>query len=229
MSAGFICFGSGYLAFSIPFCAGILYGVQRFYLRTSRQLRFLDLETKAPLFSQFLEVNGGVSSIRAYGWTQEYLERSYDVLDASQKPFYLLMSVQRWLELVLNLMVGSLAVALVSIVTNVPGASSSFLGVALFSVIDFSWMLKDVVTEWTKMETAIGAISRIRTYVETTEPEEPHNEKKMPVPEDWPSTGSIEIQGMSASYETSLGPVLKDINLSVRPGEKVAICGRTGR
>jgi hypothetical protein len=38
-----------YLGISYPFLAALLYFVQRFYLRTSRQLRFLDLETKSPL------------------------------------------------------------------------------------------------------------------------------------------------------------------------------------
>lgn len=38
-----------YLAISYPFLGGLLYLVQRFYLRTSRQLRLLDLETKSPL------------------------------------------------------------------------------------------------------------------------------------------------------------------------------------
>jgi hypothetical protein len=38
-----------YLAISYPPLAALLYVVQRFYLRTSRQLRLLDLEAKSPL------------------------------------------------------------------------------------------------------------------------------------------------------------------------------------
>jgi hypothetical protein len=40
---------SPYLAISYPFLAGLLYVLQKFYLRTSRQLRLLDLEAKSPL------------------------------------------------------------------------------------------------------------------------------------------------------------------------------------
>jgi ABC-type multidrug transport system fused ATPase/permease subunit len=40
---------SVYLAIAYPFLAAILYVVGRFYLRTSRQLRLLDLEAKSPL------------------------------------------------------------------------------------------------------------------------------------------------------------------------------------
>jgi hypothetical protein len=40
---------SPYIAISYPFLVALLYVVQRFYLRTSRQLRFLELEAKSPL------------------------------------------------------------------------------------------------------------------------------------------------------------------------------------
>lgn len=38
-----------YLAIGYPFLFGILYFIQRFYLKTSRQMRLLDLEAKSPL------------------------------------------------------------------------------------------------------------------------------------------------------------------------------------
>lgn len=40
---------SPYMAISYPVLGALLYILQRFYLRTSRQLRLLDLETKSPL------------------------------------------------------------------------------------------------------------------------------------------------------------------------------------
>jgi hypothetical protein len=40
---------SPYLAVGYPFLIGILYWTQKVYLRTSRQIRLLDLEAKSPL------------------------------------------------------------------------------------------------------------------------------------------------------------------------------------
>ena len=40
--------------------------------------------------------------------------------------------------------------------------------------------------------------------------------------------GSIEFQGLSARYRTDLPDVLKKVNCTIRPGEKIGIVGRTG-
>lgn len=47
--AAIIATTSAWLLISFPIIAILLYGIQKFYLRTSRQLRLLDLETKSPL------------------------------------------------------------------------------------------------------------------------------------------------------------------------------------
>lgn len=47
--AAVITTSSPFVAITYPFLFAILYGIQKFYLRTSRQLRLLDLEAKSPL------------------------------------------------------------------------------------------------------------------------------------------------------------------------------------
>ena len=220
--------GSSYVAAALPVCILCLYLIQIYYLKTSRQLRLLDIEAKAPLFSHFLETQDGIAVIRAYGWTHNYFERHVKVLNNSQKPYYLMWCIQRWLTLVLNLFVTVLATLLVAIATNVRNGSTAFLGVALFNIISFSMDLQNFVTEWTEVETAIGALNRIRTYQESTEQEAVVDIQEEELSQ-WPSKGKIEIQDLNASYHNSQSPVLKDVNLVVHPKQKIAICGRTGR
>ena len=47
--AAAIASSSPFLVISYLFIFIVLYGIQKFYLRTSRQLRLLDLEAKSPL------------------------------------------------------------------------------------------------------------------------------------------------------------------------------------
>ena len=71
---------------TFPVILGVLYLVQNFYLQTSRQLRFMDLEAKSPLYTNFLETLSGLSTIRAFGWTRQNLALNRKLLGLSQKP-----------------------------------------------------------------------------------------------------------------------------------------------
>lgn len=224
----FVFIGSGYVIAVLPLCIIALGLIQVYYLQTSKQLRLLDIEAKAPLFSQFLETVNGVACIRAYGWSQEYIEQNYEALNRSQKPYYLLWCIQRWLTLVLDLLNAGVATLVVALATNIRGGSTGFLGVALFNIVMFSSTLQGLVTAWTQVETALGAINRIRSFILNVENENQEGEVGI-VAEDWPQRGGVVFKNISASYDESLGPVLNDISFSIQPGEKMAICGRTGR
>lgn len=110
--------------------------LQKYYLRTSRQLRLLDLEAKSPLYSHFIESLSGLVTIRAFGWVDNFKELNLKLLDVSQKPYYLLFCVQRWLALVLDLMVAGLAVILMILVVKLrTDISGGFVGLALLNVV----------------------------------------------------------------------------------------------
>ncbi|CBF87872.1 hypothetical protein AN1240.2 [Aspergillus nidulans FGSC A4] len=223
----FMGIASKYAAISFPIVLLVIYAIQKIYLRTSRQLRFLDLEAKAPLYSHFTDSLGGLASLRAFGWQQALQEKQYQLLDRSQRPFYLLYAIQRWLTLTLDLVVAGIAVLLVILVVTLRGQiSAGYVGVALLNVIMFSQSIKLLVTFWTNLETHIGSIQRVRSFTETVQSEELPAERD-PVPPDWPAEGSIEFKSLAAGYRES-EPILKDITLSIQAGEKIGICGRTG-
>jgi ABC-type multidrug transport system fused ATPase/permease subunit len=200
---GFLVFvGSSYLtAAVIPFVVLAVYYVGTFYVSTSRQIRLLDIETKAPLFSQFLEAMSGLPSIRAYGWSGYYQRQELVALEASQRPFYTLKCIQRWLNVVLDLMVAGISVAVVGISLSMRGSSTlNLLGIALFNIVGFSGTLQVLVTQWIDLETSIGAVSRIRSYVQHAKTEDLDSETEV-VPTFWPEKGNVQISGVSASYE----------------------------
>ena len=219
---------SVYAAISFPIWFVAPYFIQKFYLRTSRQLRFLDLEAKSPLYSQFSETISGLITVRAFGWARKLEARNRILLDRSQQPFYLLYAVQRWLQLVLDLVVAAIAVLLIILVVELRGfLSGAYVGVALLNVILFSQNLKLVLQYWTMLETHIGAISRIKTFAAITPAEPSPSDKTRSPPVTWPAHGAINFQEVYASYDGSR-MVLKDLTLSIRAGEKIGVCGRTG-
>ncbi|KAK5990162.1 ABC multidrug transporter B [Cladobotryum mycophilum] len=215
-----------YIAAVLPFFGVILWFLQRFYLQTSRQLRHLDLEAKAPLYSHVLESMDGIVSIRAYGWQESRAKKSMQLLDSAQKPFYLLLCIQRWLALVLGLIVAALAtlMTILAIVLR-SKVNPGFLGIALVNMLSFGDSLASLVTFYTSLETSLGAITRVKSFAEDTPSELSETECGTP-PAEWPAQGALTFANWSAHY---IGlPVLYCINLLISPGEKIAICGRSG-
>ena len=124
------------MSLTAPFFVVFVYFLQRIYLRTSRQLRYLDLETRGPLYSHFLETLEGLSTIRAFGWEKEFSETNIRLLDDSQKPYYLLLCIQRWLSLVLDLMSAAMAVLVVGLaITFRKWTEPGLLGVSMNSTL----------------------------------------------------------------------------------------------
>ncbi|GKZ18301.1 hypothetical protein AbraIFM66951_000859 [Aspergillus brasiliensis] len=224
MSAIFICVGANYMAPLIPVSAIVVYLIQKFYLRTSRQLRHLDLESKSPLYTQFTETLTGLVTIRAFGWQNSFREEHQELLQRSQRPYYMLFVIQRWLILVLDLLVAGIAALLVILSVFVHDIGP--VGVSLISLITFSQQLSELINFWTSMETSIGAVTRIRSF-EKVPSEDLPGEEVVPRAE-WPSEGHIAFQNVSLAYEINSPPVLQQITLNVPARSKLGVCGRSG-
>ncbi|KAJ2754837.1 ATP-binding cassette glutathione S-conjugate transporter ycf1 [Coemansia pectinata] len=48
------------------------------------------------------------------------------------------------------------------------------------------------------------------------------------VPREWPHNGNVEFKSLSVKYGADQNYALKNLNLTIRPGEKIGIVGRTG-
>ncbi|KAJ3531278.1 hypothetical protein NM208_g8949 [Fusarium decemcellulare] len=222
-----ITMGSKWSLTIYPALIVILYILQKFYLRTSRQMRLLDLEAKAPLYSHFLETLRGIITIKAFAWQLSAERHNAKLLDSSQRPFYLMYSIQRWLNLVLDLLVAGVATMIVALATQLKDSSSGALGVALLNILTFSQDLTALIRTWTDLETSLGAVARVKSFESETPSEHTSPEMKH-VPAQWASQGNIKFERVSASYKSGEELVLKDISLQIPAGTKVGICGRTG-
>lgn len=229
VQGGIIFSGATYLAAILPVILFVLYFVQRYYLRTSRQMRHLDLEMKAPLYTFFEETATGLKHIRAYRWEEANIERGLRHLEESQRPFYLMMAIQQWLTLVLGLLNAGLGILLVGLALFVPdSATETSIGLSFMSLLTFGWTLEVAMEAWTALETSSGALARVMAF-ETETPQEPHHVTSE-LPHIWPATGAIEMRHVFARYTSHVDrrPALQNINLSVAPGTRLGVVGRTG-
>ncbi|MCS6905540.1 MAG: ABC transporter transmembrane domain-containing protein [Bacteroidia bacterium] len=92
---------------------------------------------------------------------------------------------------------------------------SSFVGAAFGSFGD----------QYAQIQKTLGATQRVRELLlEKTEPLQLIPLSSPPNP----LQGSIQIQNLYFSYQEGIKPVLQNINLEIKPGEKIAIVGPSG-
>ncbi|KAI9649296.1 hypothetical protein NHQ30_001868 [Ciborinia camelliae] len=222
-----IAIGAKYVGVILPLIIGTLYILQKLYLKTSRQLRLLDLESKSPLYSHFTETLSGLETIRAFGWQAQSAEKNRKLLDTSQKPYYLLYCIQRWLNLVLDLIIAGIAAILMTFATQMRGTTSAgTLGVALVNILQFNSRLSFLIRKWTQLETSIGAVARVKSFEANTLSENGPFEVNLPPPE-WPTRAKIEFRAVTATYGID-EPAVQSMSFSIEGGTKMGIVGRTG-
>ncbi|KAJ3498216.1 hypothetical protein NLG97_g1286 [Lecanicillium saksenae] len=231
LQLGIVLAGAVYLLAAIPFIGFVMFYLQRYYLRTSRQLRHLDLETQAPLVSSIQDMSRGLVYIRSYGWQAQTMQRNFRLLDDAQKPVYMLYCAQVFLALVLDLLAAILALVLAALAVSLKhNVSENTVGVSFLNLIAISQCLNGIIVSWTHLETSIGALSRLQNFSRNT-PKERDGDRDLP--SNWPSEGKIEVNIKTAGYDTGIDTpqrphVLEDVSFSVQPGTKVGIIGRSG-
>lgn len=201
-SAAVIATSSPYLAISYPFIGGVFYGIQKFYLRTSRQLRLLDLEAKSPLYTHFLDTMKGLATFRAFGWVAPGIALNDHLVDRSQRPAYLLAMIQRWLTFSLQFVVTILSTTVVALATQLR-SNTAFTGASLILLMNFGDILSFIMYSYTLLETSLGAISRLKTFSENVHGESYDDNAAETVlpPLAWPTRGAIRLHNVSATYE----------------------------
>jgi ABC-type multidrug transport system fused ATPase/permease subunit len=218
------------LALTLPFCSLIVYAVQKVYLRTSRQLRLLEIESRSVVSASLLETVQGVETIRAFNWQSAVAEENVTALDGSQRPLYLLLCLQRWLNIVLDLMVASIAVGLVGVSVVWKGTTTGgMVGVGLNVILVANSTLLKLVEGWTSLEISLGAVARLKSVEMEVPSEEVEGEAGVVTTwEEWPTRGRVVLENVTGAYNAD-AVAFRHVFLTFEPGQVTLLCGRTGR
>lgn len=100
------------------------------------------------------------------------------------------------------MLVAAIAVVLVGFALGLPGsASQGSIGLALLNVMEFNQSLSMLVKSWTGLETSLGAIARLKSFLADTRAEGSEQDDVSP-PSSWPDRGAIQINSITAKYKS---------------------------
>uniref|UniRef100_A0A8B9GJM6 ATP-binding cassette sub-family C member 10 n=1 Tax=Amazona collaria TaxID=241587 RepID=A0A8B9GJM6_9PSIT len=209
--------------------AALYFSIQRYYRRTSRELKRLYSITLSPIYTHFSETLSGLSTIRAMRATQRFELENQLRLEQNQHCLFASNTAMQWLDIRLQ-MIG------VAVVTAIAGiaiiqhqkqlGNPGLVGLALSYALSVTNLLSGLISSFTLTETMMVSVERTEEY-STDIPMEPQD-KLVQVATDWPSQGLVEFQQVVLAYRADLPNALDGVSFIIYPGEKVGIVGRTG-
>lgn len=219
-----------FVALIIPLALTYYY-IQRYYLRTSRELKRLDSVSRSPIYAHFQESLGGISTIRAFRQQQRFeLENEWRV-DANLRAYFPSISANRWLAVRLEF-IGAVVIlaaagfAIIAVTGNKP-IQSGIVGLAMSYALQITTSLNWIVRQTVEVETNIVSVERVLEYAALPS-EAPEIIAKNRPPVSWPARGEVDFVNYSTRYREGLDLVLKNISLDIKSHEKIGVVGRTG-
>ncbi|XP_034871029.1 multidrug resistance-associated protein 1-like isoform X6 [Mirounga angustirostris] len=205
----------------------LYFTIQRYYVASSRQIRRLAGASRSPIISHFSETLSGVSTIRAFGHEQRFIQQNKEVVNENLVCFYNNVISNRWLSVRLEFL-GNLMVFFAALLTVLAGNSidSAIVGLSISYALNITQSLNFWVRKACEIETNAVSIERVCEY-ENMDKEAPWIMSKRP-PSQWPDKGIVEFINYQARYRDDLGLALQDITFRTHGEEKIGIVGRTG-
>jgi ABC-type multidrug transport system fused ATPase/permease subunit len=226
------CFTLGFIGYTMPtflviimFLSVLYIYYQKYYIPTSRDLKRIVNISRSPIFSHLQESLTGVETIRAYKQEDRFQFMHYNNLDFNLKALYLTRSISRWLSVRLQFL-GSVIIFAAAILTIFNNLSPGLAGLVISYSLNVTSSLNWIVRMTVEVELNSTSVERVLEYCDL-KPEAAELTETRP-PKGWPHEGKVKFNNYSAKYRENLDLVLKDINLDIKPGEKVGIVGRTG-
>jgi len=218
------------LFLSVMFVAFFIFGaLQRFFSRSSIQLKRIESVSRSPVYNHFGETLLGLATIRAFKATERFTYIKVQRLNMMTQSYFLLRSVLNWASErvgILNSLLLFFSVLFVVIDKGTLNPGNAAL--AIYFILGIGPMLGFFVMNLTELNNQMNAVERVSYYIENLEQEPSWEEDKVKVPPEWPSKGTIELDNVVFRYRKNLDPVLHGVSAQIQHLEKIGVAGRTG-
>ncbi|KAL7748780.1 Canalicular multispecific organic anion transporter 2 [Sorochytrium milnesiophthora] len=199
--------------------------IERYFLVSSREIKHLDSGAKASICQHPGKSITGIVTTRAYGYQAQNIDRLESQINI--RATYANYSANRWLE----------GQGQCHRLVHYPLRCRNRCHYAQWSVgkgivvwenlILFMMMPSRGLCD---LEANFVAVERIKAYSNIPRVAAGHD---LVVQPSWPSSGNITFDNYTTAYQllnddTSIQPVLRNLNLKICGGERIGICGRTG-
>jgi ABC-type multidrug transport system fused ATPase/permease subunit len=150
---------------AIPPVLLVFWLVTGYFRRAVRELKRLDSISRSPLVSHIQAVMAGLSSIRAYGQQERYIEAARHVIDQQTKSFFWFYALNRWVGIRLDWI--TTFVAFITVVLCVASRSSlepGLAGLTVLYALRTAGVFQFALRQQAETEAYLTAVERLRHY-----------------------------------------------------------------
>ncbi|EGD79317.1 ABC transporter [Salpingoeca rosetta] len=216
----------------------LFYLLRRRYLWSAREVQRLESVSRSPIYTHFNESLTGLATIRVFDAYDLALQTFRYYQDEHSRAVYMFVGLRRWVAFRLDMLGVAFATCAVFVTAGIRHELEA--GLAALA-ISYALRLPGVI-QWATLESAaveneMTSVERIIEYTHVRVEQQPDFDidesvaarmaNKM-LPPSWPEGGGLSFLHMSLKYDKNLPYALKDVTLSIAPGAKVGIVGRTG-
>ncbi|KAG5342175.1 L259 protein, partial [Acromyrmex charruanus] len=201
------------------------------YMKIGQDLKRLEGVMKSPIFSYVNATLNGLPTIRSSGIEIEKLMRKqFDELqDRHSGTWYLFLTCAVafavFADLIMCLFLACICFSLIPM-NETGSVTGSKAGLAISQSLILIVCLQYTIKQFSESLSLITSVERILQY--TNLPKEESITSDNPPPPTWPSQGQLILKDVNLKYHMDDAPVLKNLNVSIEPGWKVGVVGRTG-
>jgi ABC-type multidrug transport system fused ATPase/permease subunit len=213
--------------------------VQRQTIALSREVTRLKGISNSPLVQSFSEIISGISTIKAFGKTEEAQAKYMLLLDEYVKNCITNDAVMRWFNLRLIVYSGLILIPSIWMNLLLVRSGAGLFAMLMKYLIDIMVNVNELMYCFTDFETKMVSFERC-SYLSKIQPEGgylhlPEEERQLRdglLPSsrktDWPTQGDLTISSLRVKYRPELDFVLKGVSLHVPAHKKIGVVGRTG-
>ncbi|KAI5953752.1 hypothetical protein KGF57_003961 [Candida theae] len=218
-----------WFAIAVPFLGMLFVSIADYYQASAREVKRLEAVQRSLVYNNFNETLSGMATIKAYKATERFIDKNNYLINRMNEAYYITIANQRWLAIHMDF-VATLFALLIALlcVFRVFNVSASTVGLILSYVLQIAGQLSMLIRTFTQVENEMNSAERLNSYATSLPTEAPYIITENAPPPNWPSQGTIVFDYASLAYRPGLPLVLKNLNFSVKPIEKIGICGRTG-
>ncbi|KAM4063846.1 ABC transporter [Hirsutella rhossiliensis] len=211
---------------------GLAYSaVGAFYIRLTRRLNRIAATKRSSVCQHIQETLAGSVTVRAYGQVSTFAIQGHDLTDQESRPTVHHAAAREWLVCrvaCLSAVTSSMAAALILWGREGYGVSAGAAGLVLTFSMTYTDNVLGFIRFCSQSQRGLGSLERIRECTNAErEPVESIKELRVPT-YTWPQRGSIRFRNYSTRYGSTQGLVLRNLDVRIGGGQRVAIVGHKG-